>query len=136
MRILLITICSLFITTAAQAQDYVTDATLEQTAMAQDNELKILYFTAVWCGPCKVMAPVMASIDSDPKLAVTVYKLDTDKNKADNILNIRGIPTYYFMKNGVVLGSSMGAHSKKVMEQLIAKYDAMPVTGKRLAYPK
>lgn len=135
MRNLLIIFCSLFIAQNATAQIYVTDESLEKTVLVQDNELKILYFTAVWCGPCKMMAPVMASIDADPKIPVSIYKLDTDSNKADNVLKVRSIPTYYFIKNGVVLGTSGGAKSKSAMEKLIQKHDAMPVKGAPLAYP-
>lgn len=135
MRHLLILFCSLFTLLTTQAQEYVTDATLEKTVVVNDDELKILYFTAVWCGPCKMMAPVMASLDTDPAVPVSIYKLDTDKNKADDFLRVRSIPTYYFIKNGHVLGTSTGAKSKKAMEQLIAKYDAMPAEGALLAYP-
>ncbi|MDP5078260.1 MAG: thioredoxin domain-containing protein, partial [Nonlabens sp.] len=100
MRHLLILFCSLFTLLTIQAQEYVTDATLEKTVVVNDDELKILYFTAVWCGPCKMMAPVMASLDTDPAVPVSIYKLDTDKNKADDFLRVRSIPTYYFIKNG------------------------------------
>lgn len=134
MRNLLILFCSLFLLQSLQAQDFVTDDTLESVVMVNDNELKILYFTAAWCGPCKMMAPIMASIDKDNTIPVTIYKMDTDKNKADDMLKVRSIPTYYFIKNGSVMGISGGGKSKKALEQLIAKYDAMKGGGQKLAY--
>lgn len=134
MHKLLITYCSLLIGFTVTAQDFITDATMEETVMAADNELKILYFTATWCGPCRSMAPIVKAIDADPAVPVTIYKMDTDKNRTDDILNVRSIPTYYFMKNGRLLGSAMGAKSKDALLSLIKKHDAMPVKGSVLAY--
>ena len=135
MRNLLILFCSLYFLQPAAAQEFVTDATVEKTVLVNDDELKILYFTATWCGPCKIMAPIMSSLDSDPEIPVTIYKMDTDSNRAPSVLRIRSIPTYYFIKNGIVLGTSGGAQSKTAIKNLISKYDAAPVAGKRLAYP-
>ncbi len=135
MKKVLFIFCSLYFIQYATAQDFVTDATLEKTVLVNDDELKILYFTATWCGPCKIMAPIMSSVDKDPKIPVTIYKMDTDSNRAPSILRIRSIPTYYFIKNGIVLGTSGGAQSKSSIEQLIAKYNGAPVVGKRLAFP-
>jgi thiol-disulfide isomerase/thioredoxin len=62
MRILFIITFSLFLSISLQAQDDVTDATMEERVMANDDQIKVLYFTAPWCGPCKYMAPIIKSI--------------------------------------------------------------------------
>lgn len=134
MRTLLIIICSLLIISVATAQEFVTDESIETTVMAEDDQLKILYFTASWCGPCRYMTPIMISIQEDPSLNVAIYKLDIDKNKTDNILGVSSVPTYFFMKNGRLLGRTGGARQKTDMVKLIQRYDATKVSGELLAY--
>lgn len=116
------------------AQEWVTDDSLESTVMLEDNQLKVLYFTASWCGPCRYMKPVIADLASDNKVDARFYKLDIDKNVTNNILGVRSVPTFFYIKNGRLLGRSVGARSGKEMRKLIEKHDAMKVTGEKLAY--
>jgi len=134
MRILFIITFSLLLTTDSYAQEYVTDATMEDTVMAQDDQIKILYFTAPWCGPCKYMAPVIKSISEDKTIDVTIYKMNTDDNISDDILKVNSIPTYFFIKNGRKIGQSSSVMSRDKMVGLIKKHDAMEVKGDLLPY--
>lgn len=134
MRTLLIIICSLLIIPVATAQEFVTDESIETTVMAEDDQLKILYFTASWCGPCRYMKPVMKSIQEDPAIKVTIYKMDIDKNSADNMMGVRSVPTYYFIRNGKLLGSAVGARDRETMVSMINKYTKSEKEGSELKY--
>jgi thioredoxin-like negative regulator of GroEL len=134
MRILFIITFSLSLSTSLQAQDDVTDATMEETVMANDDQIKVLYFTAPWCGPCKYMAPVIKSIAEDSTIQVTIYKMNTDDNSTDDILQVRSIPTYFYMKNGRKLGQSTSVMRRNEMVQLIERHDRMTVKGDLLPY--
>jgi thioredoxin 1 len=134
MRILVIITFSLFLSNSLYAQDYVTDATMEETVMANDDQIKVLYFTAPWCGPCKYMAPVIKSIAEDSTVQVTIYKMNTDDNSTDDILKVRSIPTYFFIKNGSKLGQSSSVMRRNEMVQLIERHDRMTVKGDLLPY--
>lgn len=134
MRILFIITFSLLLTTPSYAQEYVTDATMEETVMLKDDQIKVLYFTAPWCGPCKYMAPVIKSISEDKSIDVSIYKMNTDDNITDNILKVNSIPTYFFIKNGRKIGQSNSVMRRNKMAELIEKYDAMDVKGDLLPY--
>lgn len=134
MRILFIITFSLLLTTASYAQEYVTDATMEETLMAKDDQIKVLYFTAPWCGPCKYMAPIIKSISEDKTIDVTIYKMNTDDNITDDILKVSSIPTYFFIKNGRKIGQSSSVMGRDKMVELIKKHDAMEVKGGLLPY--
>ncbi|WP_240642292.1 thioredoxin family protein [Nonlabens xiamenensis] len=133
MRILFLISCSLFLMTAT-AQDYITDEQMEETVMVEDDQVKLLYFTAPWCGPCRYMAPVMKSIAEDPSVNVKIYKMNTDDNKTDDILRVNSIPTYFFIKNGRKLGQSGSVMKREDLVKMIERHDRMKVSGDRLAY--
>ncbi|MGB3591940.1 MAG: thioredoxin family protein [Nonlabens sp.] len=116
------------------AQPFITDDEVESTVMVEDDELKILYFTASWCGPCKYMAPIMKEVDSSDELDVAVYKMDIDVNVTNKILRVSSIPTYIFLKNGVQVGREGSVKTKEQMYGFVQKYDAKPADGKKLAY--
>jgi thioredoxin-like negative regulator of GroEL len=134
MRVLFIITFLLFLSSSLQAQDYVTDATMEETVMAIDDQIKVLYFTAPWCGPCQYMSPVIKSIAEDSTVQVTIYKMNTDHNITDDILKVRSIPTYFYIKNGRKLGQSSSVMRRNEMVQLIERHDRMTVKGDLLPY--
>lgn len=113
----------------SNAQTYVTDTDVEELLITNDDEVKILYFTATWCGPCKYMSPIMKSLDKNKTLNLTVYKMDIDKNETDDFLNVNSVPTYFYFKNGVKLGSSSGAKRKYVIKKMVEKYQNETPTG-------
>ncbi|WP_156340056.1 thioredoxin family protein [Nonlabens sp. YIK11] len=134
MKYFLITFCSLFMLNAATAQDFIADADMSTTVMKADNEMKVLYFTASWCGPCRMMKPGIEKMASDPKAVATIYKMDIDQNITDDILNIAGVPTFVFLKNGTVLGQHTGAMADADLKTLFSKHAIMKPTKELLAY--
>ncbi|KEZ93024.1 thioredoxin family protein [Nonlabens ulvanivorans] len=134
MRQILLSFFALVITIPTLAQNWVTDESMEETVMLEDNQLKVLYFTASWCGPCRYMKPIMQDIDEDETVDTTVYFMDTDSNIADDILKVNSIPAYFFIKNGRVLGRTGSAVKREDMVDMIERHDDMTIVGNLLAY--
>ena len=134
MRQLLLSFFTLVITIPVVAQNWVTDETMEETVMLEDDQIKVLYFTASWCGPCRYMKPIMKDIDEDESLDVTVYFMDTDENIADDILKVNSIPAYFFIKNGRLLGRTGSTMRRNEMVKMIKRHDKMTIKSDLLAY--
>ncbi len=81
----------------------------------------VVDFYADWCGPCKVMAPVLDEFAHANKGAVLVVKLDTENNQrtAQNF-GIRGIPTLIVFRNGREVARQTGAVPRDVLDRLLA----------------
>lgn len=71
-------------------------------------------FWAVWCGPCKMISPIVDQIATEMAGTAKVGKVDVDKNPAlANRFNVRSIPTLLFFKNGELVDTILGATSKE-----------------------
>jgi len=80
-------------------------------------------FWATWCGPCKMIAPIIDEIANEKGAAVKVGKVDVDQNQSISAkFGIRAIPTLLLFKDGVVKEQLVGMVSKK---DLIAKIEAL-----------
>jgi thioredoxin 1 len=80
-------------------------------------------FYADWCGPCKMMTPVIKEIAQDMSGKMKVIKIDTDKNPAvSSQYGIQGIPTFILFKNGKILWRQSGAMPKHQMANEIRKF--------------
>lgn len=100
----------------------ITDSEFEKQVL-QSKGLKLVDFWAAWCGPCRAIAPTIESIASEQSDKVGVFKLDVDSNtQTPAKYQIRGIPTVLFFKDGVVVDRIVGAQSKDVFLQTIAKH--------------
>jgi len=98
---------------------YVTDNSFEQDVLQSDIPVLVDYW-AEWCGPCKMIAPILEEIVGDYAGKLKVAKLNIDENSATPPkYGIRGIPTLMIFKNGDVEATKVGALSKSQLTAFI-----------------
>jgi thioredoxin 1 len=100
---------------------HVSDESFDSDVLNSDVPVLVDYW-AEWCGPCKVIAPVLEEIASEYDGKIKICKLDIDANETTPPkYGIRGIPTLMLFKNGNVEATKVGALSKS---QLTAFLDS------------
>ncbi len=83
-------------------------------AMLKENELVLVDFYADWCGPCRMLAPIIEQIENEKAGLVKVVKIDVDKEtNITKKYNIQSIPTLIIFKNGKETNQLVGYRSKK-----------------------
>ena len=98
----------------------VTDSDLDQVVAGTDVPV-LVDFYADWCGPCKMMAPVLDDLARSRLGEVLVTKLDTDRNpQMSSRFGIRSIPTLIMFRNGREVGRELGAVPRARLDALIA----------------
>ncbi len=91
----------------------ITDANFEQEVLKSDKPV-LIDFWAVWCGPCRMVAPVVEEIASEYNGKLKVGKLDVDNNPEVSMkFGIRSIPTLMVFKGGKVVEQIIGAVPKR-----------------------
>ncbi len=85
--------------------------------------LSMVDFWAVWCGPCRMVAPIVEQLADDYAGQVTVGKLDVDNNQRSAAqFNVRSIPTILFFKDGKVVDQVIGAVPRPALEAKIKQH--------------
>lgn len=93
----------------------ITDANFEEEVLKSDIPV-LIDFWAVWCGPCKMIAPYVEEIAKEYDGKIKVGKLDVDNNPQTSVnYGIRSIPTLLIFKNGKVADQIMGAVPKNLI---------------------
>ncbi len=85
--------------------------------------LSVVDFWAEWCGPCKMVAPLLEEMASEYAGKVSFFKLDVDSSRdTAQRFNIRSIPTLLFFKGGEVVDTVIGVRSKKDLTEIVDKH--------------
>jgi thioredoxin 1 len=95
----------------------VTDETFESTVVNSDKPAMV-DFWAIWCGPCKIIAPHVEALAEEYSGKAVIAKLDVDSSRQTAIkFGIQSIPTLLFFKGGKVVDRVIGAVDKKVLKE-------------------
>lgn len=95
----------------------VTDASFEDDVLNAERPV-VVDFWAVWCGPCRMVAPIVEELSTEYDGKVDFYKLNVDENPETSMkYNIRSIPTLLVFKNGEPVDQVVGAVPKKELQK-------------------
>jgi thioredoxin 1 len=98
-----------------------TDATF-QSEVLDTEQVTVVDFWAEWCGPCKMMTPIIDELSTEYTGKAVIGKLNVDDNPEIPMnYNVRGIPTFLIFKNGELKEKIVGATTKQALK---AKIDA------------
>jgi len=99
-----------------------TDANFKQTVL-DSNKLSVIDFWAEWCGPCRIVGPIIEELAKDYDGKVNIGKVNVDHNAEISMMyGIRNIPTILFIKNGKVVDKQVGAVAKSVLDAKVKQH--------------
>ena len=98
---------------------HITDEDFEEKVINSDIPV-LVDFWAEWCGPCKIIGPILEEISEEKRDQIVITKINIDQN---NIIaskyGVRGIPTLMLFKNNTLLDTKVGASSKSSINEWI-----------------
>lgn len=99
-----------------------TDTNFQESAL-DSSGLKVVDFWAEWCGPCKLVSPVIDALSQEYEGKAVIGKVNVDHNPETSMkYGVRSIPTILFIKDGEVVDKHVGVATKASLEQKIASY--------------
>ncbi|HLV42475.1 MAG TPA: thioredoxin [Brumimicrobium sp.] len=108
--------------TAEQFKSDVFDYTTEKEWKYKDDVPAIIDFYADWCGPCKMVAPILEELSEEYKGKVKIYKVDTEvEQELSSVFGIRSIPSMLFIPLGKEPMMQAGALPKSSLKEIIEK---------------
>lgn len=91
--------------------------------IVSSEQLTLVDFFATWCGPCKMMHPVLEQLKNDLGESIRIIKLDVDKNEPLSVAyRIQSVPTLMLFRKGEVIWRQSGARSLSELKAVIAQY--------------
>jgi thioredoxin 1 len=98
------------------------DDTLGEALSATSNAV-VLYFWAVWCGPCRALGPILEQIAEEQAERLTIVKVNSDESpRAAAHYRVLAVPTMKVIQDGVVVRTIVGAKPKSALEFELAPY--------------
>jgi thioredoxin 1 len=100
-------------TTTTGGPLHITDASFENDVLKSDKPV-LIDFTATWCGPCRMIAPIIEELATEYQGKAVIGKVDVDENPEISMnFGIRSVPTLLFFKGGQVVDQIIGAVGKE-----------------------
>lgn len=98
---------------------HVTDQEFEEVVLK--NELPVIVdFWAPWCGPCRMVGPILDKLAKEYEGKIVIAKVNTDENQLwASKYHVRGIPTMLFIQNGEVVKQQVGALPEPMLRQVV-----------------
>ncbi|GLU43933.1 thioredoxin [Allomuricauda sp. NBRC 101325] len=93
------------------------------SSLINTEQLVLIDFSAEWCGPCKMLAPILKQVKDEMGDDLKIVKIDVDKNQSlANTFQVRGVPTLMLFKEGKQLWRQSGVLQKNELVQLAKSY--------------
>ncbi len=101
----------------------VVDGSNFEAEVLQSDQPVLVDFWAAWCGPCRMVAPVLDEIAEEMSSSVTIAKVDVDQNQELAAkFGVQSIPAFFLFKDGEVVDRMLGAMPKGAFEKFITKH--------------
>lgn len=101
----------------------ITHATDQTFATETGTGVVLVDFWAPWCGPCKMIGPVLEELDTEIGDKVKIVKIDVDENQETaGKFGVMSIPTLLVLKNGEVVDKTVGFQPKEALKDLLSKH--------------
>jgi len=110
---------------------HVTDAAFETTVMKSELPV-VVDFWAPWCGPCKMVAPILDKLAKENSGKVLIAKVNTDENPEwAQKFNVQGIPTMLFVYDGKIVHRQVGAMPEPTLRNVVNQFITVTKSNKK-----